>query len=301
MSIPDLMKYFPCVPYVPPPHDVKSAFDALWEATLKNGAGSVIDYRCPYPKHEFLTYLVEQKGLLLHGSNYPQIKVLLPMRFSEGIGYGNLEALYACSDGVWCIYYAIAHRDCPKGSLKSYCFRIKDPDGTAKKYYYFSLHEDMHKSQPWTDGMIYILPRTTFRQLRNELDQPVEEWASEEPVAAIAKLPVSPEDFPFLHCVQSHGNEAPAPAAVRFATNYEAYVGRYTFSGDMSIDVTKHGDSLFVKFPGYPPAALTPVSPNSFRLRPLDIQVAFTNNEPCKPSQLALRLNGQNWVAHKLL
>ena len=300
MSSLDLTKYFPCVPCAPPAADAMRAFDEVWEATLKQGAGSVIDYRCPYPKHEFLTYLVEQKGLLMHGSNHGRIKVLLPMRFSEGVSYGSLDALYACSDGVWCIYYAIAHRNCPNASLKSYCFRAKDADGTAKKFYYFSLHEDMHKSQPWTDGMIYILPRTTFQQLKNDLGQLVEEWASDEPVVATAKIPVSPQDFPFLHCVQSHRTEAPAPAISRFATNYEAYVGRYTFSGDLSIDVTKNGNSLFMKFPGYPPAALTPIAPNSFRLRPLDIQVAFTNNEHCKPSQLALRLNGQNWVAHKL-
>lgn len=302
MNFPDLMKYFPCVPEVPPPDEEMRAFDALWEATLKNEPGSVIDYRCPYPKHEFLNYLVEHKGLLLHGSNRPKIKVLLPMRMSKDVtSYGNLDAVYACSDGVWPIYYAIAHRNCPKVGLKSICMRVREEDGTVKKYYYFSIHEEMQKSQPWTEGMVYILPRTTFRQLRNELDQPVEEWASEEPVPATAKLAVSAQDFPYLHCVQAHRDDLPSRVTSQFATSYEPYVGRYAFSPDLKIEVTKIGDYLFAKFPGYPPAALAPVSPNSFRLQPLDIHVAFTNGEQGKPSQLALKLNGQNWVAQKLL
>jgi hypothetical protein len=186
-------------------------------------------------------------------------------------------------------------------SLKSSCFRVKEPDGTAKKYYYFSLHEEMHKSKPWTNGMIYILPRTTFRQLRNDQGQPVEEWASDEPVFATAKLPVSAHDFPFLNCVQAHREQVSSPPAVLpFAINYEAYVGRYSFAGALSVDVTKHGDYLFVKFPGYPPAALLPITPNSFRLPPLDIPVAFTRDDHRKASHLAFRLKGQNYVAQKL-
>lgn len=301
MNFPDLLKLFPCVPQVPPPDEKRRAFDALWEATLKNEPGSVIDYRCPYPKHEFLHYLVEHKGQLLHGSNRPKIKVLLPMRMSKDVtSYGNLEAVYACSDGIWPIYYAIAHRNCPKVSLKSSCVRITEPDGTAKKYYYFSIHEEMHKSQPWTEGMVYILPRITFRQLRNEVDQPVEEWASEEPVAASAKLPVSAQDFPFLQIVQAHRDEQ-QPAVVQLGADYEPYVGRYAFGPHMTIDVTKNGDCLFVQLPGYPPAPLAPMSSNSFRLPPIDINVVFTSNEHGKPAQLALKLNGQNWVAQKLL
>ena len=302
MNISDLMKYFPCVPYVPPSRAAIRAFEALWQSTLKNGASSVIDYRSPYPKHEFLNYLVEQKKFLLHGSNHDKIKVLLPMRLTkDAANHGNLEAVYACSDGVWPIYYAIAHRNCPKVSFKTACVRIQESDRITRKYYYFSLHEEMHRTQPWTEGMIYILPRTTFRQLRNDADQLIEEWASDEPVVAVAKLPVSAQDFPFLDYVLAHRDEAPLPPSGRFAISSDRYIGRYTFSDDLSIDVTKAGNFLFVEFPGYPPAPLTPISPSSFRLRPLDIQVAFRNNEHGKPSHLALSLNGQDWVAQKSL
>ena len=47
------------------------------------GQGSEIEYYCEYPKHEFLTYLVQRKGLLLHGSNFPDIKLLIPIRVTK--------------------------------------------------------------------------------------------------------------------------------------------------------------------------------------------------------------------------
>lgn len=301
MNSSDLMKYFPCVRYVPPTNEAIRTFDGVWDATLKSGEGSVIDYHCPYPKHEFLNYLVEQKGLLLHGSNFTQIKVLIPLRLTTGVSsYGNLEAVYACSDGVWPIYYAIAHRNCPMVSFKTSCFRINESDGTAKKYYYFSLHEEMHKTKPWTEGMVYILGRASFRQLRNHLDQPVEEWASKEPVAVIAKLPVTTQDFPFLNSVLGHRDETSPPKVLPCSNNCDSYVGRYTFSSDLSVDLTRNGDYLFVQFPGYPPTALTPISQDSFRLTPFDLHVAFTNGEYGRPSQLTLQLDGQNWTAQKL-
>jgi hypothetical protein len=269
------------------------------------GEGTLVDYRCPYPKHEFLSYLVERKGRLLHGSNHTMTKVLIPVRLSAGAtSYGNLEAVYACSDGIWPIYYAIANRKCRKVSLRTSCFRATEPDETVKKYYYFSIHEEMQRSQPWTEGMVYVLPRRTFRQLRNELGLPVEEWVSAEPVSATAKLAVSSQDFPFLDCVQAHRDEQTTPAANSFAAaaaeNYDKYVGRYALTSDLVMEVMKIADHLFVKFPGYPPAVMSPVSENSFLLPPLDIHAAFATGERGTPSRLTIRLEGQDWVAQRL-
>ena len=44
------------------------------------------------------------------------------------------------------------------------------------------------------DGMLYLLPRDTFHRVAGAPD----EWMSEAPVPAVARLPISPEDFPFL-------------------------------------------------------------------------------------------------------
>ena len=305
-NLPNLNKYFPSMPELPSEAERTRVFDALWAATLQRGVGSEVEFDCSsYPKHEFLRYLVEQKGCLLHGSNHTEIKVLMPIRMSaDASSYGNLEAVYACSDGIWPIYFAIAHRKCQKVSLKSSCYRSTEPDGTVKKFYYFSIHEEMHKSQPWTQGMVYVLPREKFRQLRNELGYLVEEWASAEPVPITAKLPVCVGDFPFLDCMQVHNDQPPAMAASNHtaanAKNFDAYVGRYALSNELILEVLKIEEYLFIKFPGYPPGVLCPVSENSFLLPPLDTQVAFAINEQGAPSRLTIRLEGQDWVAQRL-
>ena len=56
--------------------------------------------------------------------------------------------------------------------------------------------------QPWTNGMIYVLPRDTFVQVRDAAGQLTEEWASPIPVQPIAKLTITPNDFLFLNDVQ---------------------------------------------------------------------------------------------------
>ena len=70
--------------------------------------------------------------------------------------------------------------------------------------YYFStstLHD-----QPWTDGMIYILPRDAFERISNADGSPTEQWMSRLAVRPLAKLGVTPTDFPFLQEVQYHGH-----------------------------------------------------------------------------------------------
>lgn len=51
------------------------AFESLFLQTRRLGPAAVIDYNIPYPKHEFLRYLVDRKEILLHGSNCSDLKV----------------------------------------------------------------------------------------------------------------------------------------------------------------------------------------------------------------------------------
>src|SRR5689334_8395179 len=45
------------------------AFEELYQTMLDSAPGHVLDYDLPYPRHEFLRYLVARKHVLLHGSN----------------------------------------------------------------------------------------------------------------------------------------------------------------------------------------------------------------------------------------
>src|SRR4051794_28104305 len=54
------------------------AFEELYQTMMDSAPGEILDYRLPYPKHEFLRYLVARKHLLIHGSNHPAIVALAP-------------------------------------------------------------------------------------------------------------------------------------------------------------------------------------------------------------------------------
>jgi hypothetical protein len=85
-----------------------AAFERIYRAMLESEPGALIDYRCAYPKHEFLGYLVERKPVVLHGSNNPEIELFEPVRRSLDRGLeGSLNAVYATVDGVWPIFFAL--------------------------------------------------------------------------------------------------------------------------------------------------------------------------------------------------
>ncbi len=75
-----------------------------------------------------------------------------------------------------------------------------------KRYYFFSLNEEFKESYPWQEGMIYVLPGATFSQISHGLIR-FDEWASPTAIKPIAKMRVSPEDFPFLKNVSWHNEQ----------------------------------------------------------------------------------------------
>src|SRR5215216_4431622 len=54
------------------------AFEELYQMMVDSEPGHVLDYRLPYPKHEFLRYLVARKPVLIHGSNQRDIVAIAP-------------------------------------------------------------------------------------------------------------------------------------------------------------------------------------------------------------------------------
>lgn len=300
LNLHEAEKYFPQAPQLSLDKSKTRAFDELWEFTLNKGQCSRIEYQCEYPKHEFLTYLVERKGYLLHGSNFPDITTLIPVRVTQDTtSYGNHEAVYASTDGIWPIFFAVVNRNLEKTSWVSTCRRALGEDGTTKKFYFFSVHERVPKAQRFTDGMVYVLPREPFMQLLDDEGTPIEEWMSTEPVTGLAKLPVSADDFPFHENVQSHDDEwlsLERKSAEVDAKVYSSYVGRYSLSPGFVIEVFRGGNSIFLKVPGYPPGVMWPISETLFALPPFNIRVAFDQNA----TQLTLKLDGQQLVAPRI-
>ena len=167
------------------------AFEDLFQSTLDRGTGSIIDYNVIYPKHEFLTYLIQHKNVVLHGSSQTDIEVFVPIRKSfETEEDKDANGVYAAPDAILTTYFASCDRTKIASTNNGYS-TAKDASGRKRRFYLLAIGIDSDRENPWSDGMVYILPRDTFVKIHEW------EWVSKVPVQSLAKLPVCRKDIPF--------------------------------------------------------------------------------------------------------
>jgi hypothetical protein len=183
----------------------KQAFDRILEEAVARGPGSTVELDRDGPKHQFLRYLVENRPVLLHGSTRPDIEVLEPKTQTD-CGGQQMCAVFASGDGIWPLFFAVVDHATYRGSLRNGCWVITDHRGRDQRFHFFSLDQSMLQQGPWTSGAIYILPREGSEQTSRGVVR-FDEWASETAVHPVAKLPVTPDDFPFLLQVTGHEEE----------------------------------------------------------------------------------------------
>jgi hypothetical protein len=165
----------------------ESAFEGAWRRLTHGGS-----YDLDEPRHAFLRWLVATKPVLLHGSNRMDLEVFKPRNQTDYAGV-PVRAVFATSDGVWPIYFAIADRRVVR-SLINDCVH---EGGIAR--YFFSVATVPEDAAPWTRGTVYVLPRPPFRVSHGST-----EWLSRTQIIPLARLPVEPIDFPFLDVVHRH-------------------------------------------------------------------------------------------------
>jgi len=78
-------------------------------------------------------------------------------------------------------------------------------------YYVFSVSQTALPNQPWRTGTVYLLPRGTFTVQpplafgSNQVQ--IAQLASFVSVEPLAKLTVTPADFPFLMQIRGHDDQ----------------------------------------------------------------------------------------------
>jgi hypothetical protein len=197
---------------------VLAAFDRLFAATIARGPGSLIDYDLPQPRWQFICHLADTRAVVLHGSSNPTITRFEPRQPDDASAFGNQNAVYAASDGLWPMYFAILDRaGHPMSTINSAVRLGLDGGRQSDPYYFFSITQAALEQRPYQAGTIYFLPRDTFRQ------QPpyvvggqrahIAQWASLEAVRPLARIEVTPEDFPLLDQMRGHIDEIVFPKA----------------------------------------------------------------------------------------
>jgi hypothetical protein len=151
-----------------------------------------------------LIYATDQRNALVHGSGSADIAEFEPRKADDAYEFGDQKAVYAASDGIWAMFYAIVDREGSVTGLVNACFRHQ---GEEEPYYYFSINEHPDENR-WRQGIVYLLPSETFEQQGSFPTKAgpvsVAQHRSFEPVRPFAKLAVGPEDFPFLKQIRRH-------------------------------------------------------------------------------------------------
>lgn len=190
------MKNINEMPPVGQPESLK-AFEALYQ-NLLHANGGFIEYDISYPKVDFLRFLSKKKNLLIHGSNYDSNELVPKQANCRSKKFGNLNAVYATEDGVLPTFYAIRDKQKFRGVSNSGYSDIKHEDGTVEIKYNFEVEPHMLEINPWSEGVVYILPKAPFEQGTDDEGSLIDEWVSKKSVYPLGKLKIKPEDFPFL-------------------------------------------------------------------------------------------------------
>lgn len=205
--------YFLQRPPVSEDVETLASFEALYSEQVAAGAGELITYTLEAPKWQFLCYLTDTKDVLLHGSVQEDITEFEPRQAVDAYAFGNQRAIYAASDGIWPLYFAIVNTKRHKRvSRLNACSRLLERTGTlSEPHYFFSLNREVLEAEPWCLGTIYVLPKATFVQEPVQTKRGAEyqsaQWASLVAVRPLAKLSVASKDFPFLEQMRSHDTE----------------------------------------------------------------------------------------------
>ncbi|MCB0084646.1 MAG: hypothetical protein KDE47_27085, partial [Caldilineaceae bacterium] len=173
-----------------------AAFETLYQTTLARGQGETVEYTLPHPKHEFLRYLVEQKGLFLHGSGKPDIDILKPFRYgTDAADHGNVSGVYADMDPIRPVYFAVVEGKRCFGMTNGYFNLTESGEHSTKgdlpcneRFYKLAIGVNGLCRPFWRTGMIYVLPPDTFTYEK--------EWTSRQPVPPLLRVPVTHEDLP---------------------------------------------------------------------------------------------------------
>lgn len=206
----------------------RTAVDEFLAAADGDGAGFVdadrlLDDRHDVTRWKFLCGVAERREVAFHGTGDPGITRFEPRRPIDFAPFGDRQAVFATSDPIWAMFYAIVDRERYDLTLNNGCIAVLDEDGRrGPPHYYFSVSRRALADRPWRTGHVYFLPGETF------VEQPpgpygghtarVPQLASALPVEPFARVRVAPADFPFLAAIRGHEDERLAEYAAAVMT-----------------------------------------------------------------------------------
>lgn len=208
MMLPD---YWMKRPGENPDDSTRDDFNELFHTTLDSGDCPTIEYSLHAPIWQFLCHLSDYHDIALHGSGNLDIPLFEPRKSNDINDFGNQKAVYAASDGILAMFFAIVDRG-RVSSITNACIHLEEDTGAVHgPFYVFSVSQSALANRPWRSGAVYLLPRQGF------LPEPpmdfgsskvhIAQLASFVSVKPLAKIIVTPGDFPFLAQIRGHDDQ----------------------------------------------------------------------------------------------
>ena len=169
-------------------------FESLYQQIISSENVFIIKNIEGLSKVDFLKFLADKGEFLFHGTNSSEIEELEPRQANcRAKNFGNLNAVYATTDPVLPIYHSVFNKKYFSGIHSS---------GVTNDKYTFKIDGKFKDEKVWTNGCVYILDKSKFEQGTDDDGELIDEFASVDPVKPLAKMLVTPEDFPYLDEVE---------------------------------------------------------------------------------------------------
>lgn len=180
------------------------------EATLKAALNGEPLEDAGVPLWAFLCWLCETQGFVAHGTGNADIALFEPRQSNDVGWFGNRTAVYAASDGIWAMFFAVLNRPDVSMTISNAAISI-NTGGMLEPRYFFGASRHAVEGKAYRDGWVYLLPETRFER------EPGGTWAgtryeshhlaSLEAVRPAFKIAVRPDDFPFLERIHAFDDD----------------------------------------------------------------------------------------------
>jgi hypothetical protein len=192
----------------------RNEFESALGEALKTGVGQ--GPKCPL--WAWLGWLCETKGLVAHGTGQENITVFEPRQSNDLGWFGNRKAVYAASDALWAMFFAIMNRPTVPMRIVNSAVSIW-VNGTLEPRYFFGASADALKSGAFRSGWVYFLPDAGFERepADTSLGVPFQSHhlACLDAVRPSFRVQVQPDDFPFLGQIHAYEEETHAERVAR--------------------------------------------------------------------------------------
>ncbi len=179
-----------------------------FQRSLKAGLETGIAEPLPVdvPVWAFLCWLCDKRGYVAHGTGQDDISLFEPRQSNDVGWFGNRQAVYASSDALWAMFYAVMNRQEVAMTISNAAIHVYRGD-RLEPLYFFGVSRHAVEQRAFRNGWVYFLASTGFeRQQGGESG----EWRYEscqcanlEPVKPEFRVAVRPEDFPFLESIHA--------------------------------------------------------------------------------------------------